>query len=55
MINQITIYNSYGQLIRTIPFDSNVIQFRNADLTSGVYILRIETESMIFTNQIVIN
>ena len=55
-INQIELWNSLGQLQKTIPVDSSAKQFiiNVEDLNSGIYHVITRTEDSIFTKKIII-
>ena len=52
-INKITIFNQIGQLVKVLTPNKNSIQTDLGDLTSGIYILKIESENKIATQKIV--
>ena len=53
-INQVSVYNSSGQLVQQIKeSNSGVLQFNLQNIESGIYVLKVETDSNTFVERIV--
>ena len=49
------VFNLQGQLLKEVSIKSDLVDMQLKDLESGVYIIRVESESGIYSNRIMLD